>query len=111
MQSYNFKSKEPTVDTEITQLTRIKFVAKQMSAAPLLCLASFVCAIVSAICDIASVVLVIPLLDSLRDSTSSSTLLNKNFSIRVAICNHRSKKEDFDLLIDKIIEIGNNLTT
>ena len=41
----------------------------------------------------------------------SSALLNKNFSIRVAICNHRSKKEDFDLLIDKIIEIGNNLST
>ena len=41
----------------------------------------------------------------------SSALLNEIFSIRVAICNHRSKKEDFDLLIDKIIEIGNNLST
>ena len=111
MQDYNFKSEEPIVELKITQLTRIKFVAKQMSAAPLLCLVSFVCAIASAICDIASVALVVPLLDSLRDSTSSSTLLNKSFSIRVAICNHRSKKEDFDLLIDKIIEIGNNLST
>lgn len=77
MQDYNFKSEKPTVETAVTQLVRTKFVIKQMMAAPLLCLVSFAFAIIGAICDIASVGLVVPLLDSLRDSSSSSTLLNK----------------------------------
>ena len=74
MQDYNFKSEKPTVETAVTQLVRTKFVIKQMMAAPLLCLVSFAFAIIGALCDIASVGLVVPLLDSLRDSSSSSTL-------------------------------------
>ena len=36
----------------------------------------------------------------------SSTVLNGKFSIRVAICNHRSKRADFDALVDAVVEIG-----
>lgn len=36
----------------------------------------------------------------------SSTILNGRFAIRVAITNHRSRREDFDLLINKTLEIG-----
>jgi glutamate/tyrosine decarboxylase-like PLP-dependent enzyme len=39
----------------------------------------------------------------------SSTTLNKNFSIRVAISNHRSKQEDFNLLISEIMSIVDSI--
>ena len=39
----------------------------------------------------------------------SSTTLNSNFSIRVAITNHRSKQDDFDLLISEIISIADSI--
>ena len=41
----------------------------------------------------------------------SSTSLNDRFSIRVAICNHRSRRSDFDALIEGVITIGNELTS
>jgi glutamate/tyrosine decarboxylase-like PLP-dependent enzyme len=37
----------------------------------------------------------------------SSTELNNKYVIRVNITNHRSKKEDFDFLVENIVEIGN----
>lgn len=39
----------------------------------------------------------------------SSTLLDGKFVLRVAISNHRSRFEDFDTLINKVIEIGSDL--
>jgi aromatic-L-amino-acid decarboxylase len=36
----------------------------------------------------------------------SSTLINKRFAIRVAIVNHRSRREDFDILIREVIRLG-----
>jgi len=39
----------------------------------------------------------------------SSTILNGHFSIRVAICNHRSRRSDFDALVDGVISIGAEL--
>jgi glutamate/tyrosine decarboxylase-like PLP-dependent enzyme len=39
----------------------------------------------------------------------SSTVLNGQFTIRVAICNHRSKRSDFDALVAGVIAIGNEL--
>lgn len=36
----------------------------------------------------------------------TSTILNGQFAIRVAITNHRSRREDFDLLVQKVIELG-----
>ncbi len=39
----------------------------------------------------------------------SSTELNGCFSIRVAICNHRSKRADFDALVEGAQKIGNEL--
>lgn len=39
----------------------------------------------------------------------SSTVLHNRFAIRVAICNHRSRREDFDALIDAVVESGNRL--
>ena len=39
----------------------------------------------------------------------SSTTLNGRFSIRVAICNHRSRRSDFDALVAGVIEIGDQL--
>lgn len=36
----------------------------------------------------------------------SSTLLDGKFAIRVAITNHRSRREDFDLLVNKTLEIA-----
>jgi aromatic-L-amino-acid decarboxylase len=36
----------------------------------------------------------------------SSTVLEGRFAIRVAITNHRSRREDFDALADAVIEIG-----
>jgi hypothetical protein len=32
--------------------------------------------------------------------------LNSRFAIRVAICNHRSRRSDFDALVAGIVEIG-----
>ncbi|HMH24820.1 MAG TPA: pyridoxal-dependent decarboxylase [Puia sp.] len=42
-------------------------------------------------------------------ATPSYTMLNGHYAIRVAICNHRSTREDFDLLTDATIRIGNEL--
>ncbi|MHA1990264.1 MAG: pyridoxal phosphate-dependent decarboxylase family protein [Candidatus Hodarchaeales archaeon] len=39
----------------------------------------------------------------------SFTKLNNNYVIRVAITNHRSRKEDFEFLVESIIEIGDQL--
>ncbi|MFX1456783.1 MAG: pyridoxal phosphate-dependent decarboxylase family protein [Promethearchaeota archaeon] len=36
----------------------------------------------------------------------SSTMIDGDFAIRVAITNHRSKKEDFEILVSKILEIA-----
>jgi glutamate/tyrosine decarboxylase-like PLP-dependent enzyme len=41
----------------------------------------------------------------------SSTVLNGKFSLRVAICNHRSRREDFDALVDGVVSIGRELRT
>lgn len=42
-------------------------------------------------------------------ATPSSTVLNERFAIRVAICNHRSRREDFDALVDAVVKIGQEL--
>lgn len=39
----------------------------------------------------------------------SSTQLRGRLSIRVAICNHRSRKADFDALVDGVMQIGTAL--
>lgn len=39
----------------------------------------------------------------------SNTMLNGNFAIRVAIVNHRSRKEDFEVLINSILDIAQSL--
>ena len=39
----------------------------------------------------------------------SSTVLNGQFTIRVAICNHRSRRSDFEALVVGVIAIGNEL--
>lgn len=39
-------------------------------------------------------------------ATPSSTVLNNCFSIRVAICNHRSRRADFAALTDNVVSIG-----
>ena len=39
----------------------------------------------------------------------SSTELNGRFSIRVAICNHRSRRSDFEALVTAVREIGQEL--
>ena len=39
----------------------------------------------------------------------SSTVLNSQFSLRVAICNHRSRRSDFAALVDGVVAIGNEL--
>jgi aromatic-L-amino-acid/L-tryptophan decarboxylase len=36
----------------------------------------------------------------------SSTLLGGRFALRVAICNHRSRREDFDLLVREVLRLG-----
>jgi len=43
------------------------------------------------------------------NSAPSSALLNGNFSLRVAICNHRSQRSDFDELVKDVTMIGNNV--
>jgi aromatic-L-amino-acid decarboxylase len=40
----------------------------------------------------------------------SSTVLGGRFAIRVAITNHRSRLEDFDLLVETVVGIGGELT-
>jgi aromatic-L-amino-acid/L-tryptophan decarboxylase len=39
----------------------------------------------------------------------SSTVLGGRFALRVAITNHRSRLEDFDLFLDAVLEIGSQL--
>jgi aromatic-L-amino-acid decarboxylase len=41
----------------------------------------------------------------------SYTTLNGEYCLRVAIANHRSKLEDFDLLVDAVIKLGKDLST
>jgi hypothetical protein len=36
----------------------------------------------------------------------SSTILDRKFAIRVAITNHRSRREDFDALLTAALEFG-----
>lgn len=45
-------------------------------------------------------------LQELGIAVPSSTILEGRFAIRVAITNHRSRREDFDLLVNKVLEIG-----
>ena len=40
---------------------------------------------------------------------SSYTTLNGEYCLRVAIANHRSKLEDFDLMVDAVIKLGEDL--
>jgi glutamate/tyrosine decarboxylase-like PLP-dependent enzyme len=40
----------------------------------------------------------------------SSTVLEGRFALRVAITNHRSRMEDFDLLVEAVTDIGEELT-
>jgi glutamate/tyrosine decarboxylase-like PLP-dependent enzyme len=40
----------------------------------------------------------------------SSTILNGRYAIRCAITNHRSRREDFDALVDAVARIGTELT-
>ncbi len=40
----------------------------------------------------------------------SATTVNDHFSIRVAICNHRSRRSDFDALIEGVLKIGDELS-
>jgi glutamate/tyrosine decarboxylase-like PLP-dependent enzyme len=40
----------------------------------------------------------------------SSTVLGGRFALRVAITNHRSRREDFDLLVDAVLGAGKELT-
>ncbi len=42
-------------------------------------------------------------------ATPSYTLLNGRYAIRVAITNHRSRREDFDALVEASIRIGHSL--
>jgi glutamate/tyrosine decarboxylase-like PLP-dependent enzyme len=39
----------------------------------------------------------------------SQTMLDGRFALRVAITNHRSRREDFDLLIQAVVKTGNEL--
>jgi len=39
----------------------------------------------------------------------SSTKIGKKFALRIAITNHRSRREDFDMLIDSVSEIGRRI--
>lgn len=44
-------------------------------------------------------------------ATPSSTTLNGRFSLRVAICNHRSRRADFEALVDAVVAIGHRLSS
>ena len=49
------------------------------------------------------------ILFSLQESGAavpSSTMLSGRFSIRVCICNHRTRREDLDLLVKEVLERG-----
>jgi len=51
----------------------------------------------------------LPLADRGKESgvaVPSSTILDGKFTIRVAITNHRSRREDFDVLITAVLEFG-----
>ena len=39
----------------------------------------------------------------------SSTMLEGKFALRAAIVNHRSRKEDFQMLVDAVVKIGTNV--
>ena len=39
----------------------------------------------------------------------SQTLLDGRFAIRVAMTNHRSRREDFDLLVKSVVDISSAL--
>jgi aromatic-L-amino-acid/L-tryptophan decarboxylase len=39
----------------------------------------------------------------------SSTLLKGNYAIRLAIVNHRSRKEDFEKLVEETVKLGNKI--
>ena len=39
----------------------------------------------------------------------SSTVINNKYALRVAITNHRSRREDFDLLVNTVVKFGNEL--
>jgi hypothetical protein len=39
----------------------------------------------------------------------SYTTLNGEYCLRAAISNHRSRFEDFDLMIEEILKLGRNL--
>ena len=39
----------------------------------------------------------------------SSTVLGGRFALRVAITNHRSRREDFDLFVDAVLAAGEEL--
>jgi glutamate/tyrosine decarboxylase-like PLP-dependent enzyme len=41
----------------------------------------------------------------------SQTVLNGRFAIRVAITNHRSRREDFDILVDSVLALGKEFTS
>lgn len=41
----------------------------------------------------------------------TSTMLKGKYAIRVAVTNHRSKREDFALFIDKVLELGRKVPT
>lgn len=43
-------------------------------------------------------------------ATPSSTTLDGRFSLRVAICNHRSRRADFDALVKAVVAFGGELT-
>jgi len=42
-------------------------------------------------------------------ASPSYTILNGKYSIRVAITNHRSRKEDFEVLVKETIKLGEEL--
>lgn len=39
----------------------------------------------------------------------SSTMIDGKYAIRVAHTNHRSRREDFDILVRETLRIGNSL--
>lgn len=41
----------------------------------------------------------------------TSTLLNGKFAIRAAVTNHRSRRDDFDMFIQKVLELGRKTPT
>jgi len=38
----------------------------------------------------------------------SGTVLKGKYVLHAAITNHRSKKEDYDILVKEVVQIGNN---